>query len=115
MVRSLQNLDGKLTNDVYARLAAHQQQLGETLDEYLLAQKHQSGNCNYQAVSAENYEEAICESFISGLRMNPIYLQLLQNQILDLITVFDKSGSKEPAEKSSESFNSNRDIQIPKS
>lgn len=106
-IDTLQTLYVKPKNEVYARhqLATRRQQTGETLDEFLQALKRLSGDCNYEAVSAEKCkEEAIRDAFITGLLSNIIRQRLLENKTLDLPTAFDQARALEQAQKSSEAY-----------
>lgn len=103
----LKGLYLKPTNEIYTRhkLATRHQALGESLDEYLLALKTLSKDCNFKTVSAENNKEAyIRDAFISGLNSAAIRQRLLENIRLDLRTMFDQARSLETAQKSSEFF-----------
>ena len=105
----LQALFVKPRNEIFARhiLATRCQQPHETLDEYLLALKMLSKDCNFQSVAASKYrEESIRDAFISGLRSPSIRQRLLENNTLDLKTMFDQARSLELAIVNSESYSS---------
>ena len=68
-VEILEKLYVRPKNEVYARhlLAGRRQQPGETLDEFLQALKQLGKDCNYKAVTAEQYrEESIRDAFLVG-------------------------------------------------
>ena len=103
----LQALFVKPRNEIFARhmLATRRQQPHETLDEYLQTLKRLSKDCNFQSVTASKYrEESIRDAFISGLRSPPIRQRLLENNMLDLNTMFDQARSLESAMRNSESY-----------
>ena len=97
----------KPTNELYARhiLATRCQQSAETLDEYRQVLKTLSKDCNYQNVSSIEYrEESVRDTFISGLTSGLIRQRLLENNTLDLKTMFDLARSLESAARSSEMY-----------
>ena len=97
----------KPTNEVYAQhiLATKHQQSPETLDEYLQVLKTLSKDCNYQNVSSIKYrEESVRDEFISGLTSGLIHQRLLENNTLDLKTMFDLARSLESAARTSETY-----------
>ena len=103
----LQALFVKPMNEIFARhiLATRRQQSHETLDEYLQALKTLSKDCNFQNVTAAQYrEESIRDAFISGLQSPLIRQRLLENNTLDLKTMFDQARALESAIRSSESY-----------
>ena len=62
-------------------------------------------DCNYAAVSAvQNREAAIRDAFIAGLSSGYIRQRLLEENALELRTVFDKAQSFEDARKNAESY-----------
>ena len=77
------------------------------LDEFLQSLKTLSKDGNFQSVSASKYrEESIQNAFITGLRSPSIRQRLLENNTLDLKTVFDQARSLELAMRNSESYSS---------
>ena len=99
-METLHNLFVKPTNEIYARhlLATRRQQPGETLDEYLLALKTLSKDCNFKAITAAAYcEEGIRDAFITGLQSNTIRQRLLENTTLTLQAMFDQARALESA------------------
>ena len=64
-----------------------------------------SADCNFAAVSAvQNREAAIRDAFIAGLSSGHIRQRLLEENALELRTVFDKAQSLEDAQKNAESY-----------
>ena len=97
----------KPRSEIFARhiLAMRCQQPPETLDEYLQALKTLSKDCNFQSVAASKYrEESIRDAFISGLWSPSMCQRLLENNTLDLKTMFDQACSLELAIVNSESY-----------
>ena len=77
------------------------------LDEFLQSLKTLSKDGNFQSVAASKYrEESIQNAFITGLRSPSIRQRLLENNTLDLKTVFDQARSLELAMRNSESYSS---------
>ena len=106
-VGMLQALFVKPRNEIFARhlLATRCQQPHKTLDEFLQSLKTFSKDCNFQSVTASKYrEESIRDAFITGLRSPSIRQRLLENNTLDLKTMFDQARSLELAMRNSESY-----------
>ena len=85
-------------NEIFAQhlLATRRQQAGESLDEFLLLSK----DCNFKAVSAENYQkEMIRDAFIKGLLSQHIRQRLIENTTLDLDAAYKQAGSLESAQR----------------
>ena len=103
-------LDGayiKPVNEIYARhrLNTLKQRGGESLQNFYQRLKKLSVDCNYAAVSAvQNREAAIRDAFIIGLSSGYIRQRLLEENALELRTVFDKAQSFEDAQKNAESY-----------
>ena len=105
----LQALFVKPWNEIFARhiLETTCQQPHEMLDEFLQSLKTLSKDGNFQSVTASKYrEESIQNAFITGLRSPSIRQRLLENNTLDLKTVFDQARSLELAMRNSESYSS---------
>ena len=105
----LQALFVKPRSEIFARhiLATRCQQPNETLDEFLQSLKTLSKDCNFQSVTTSKYrEESIRDAFITGLRSPSIRERLLENNTLDLKTMFDQARSLELAMRNSESYSS---------
>ena len=97
----------KPKNEVFARhrLATCRQQVGESLDKYFQALKTLSKDCNFRAVTAAQYcEESIRDAFISGIQSASIRQRLLENNTLDLATMFDQARALDSAQKNSEVY-----------
>ena len=108
-IATLKALYIKPTNEVFARhlLATRRQRSGETIDEFLLALKTLSKDCNFQNVTAAVYrDEAVRDAFITGLQSNAIRQRLLENKTLDLSTMSIQARSLDTAQKSSEAYGS---------
>ena len=70
---ALQNLFVKPKNEIYARhmLATAKQDAGESVDEFILRINELSQNCDFTAVSAQEYKDHMKrDSFINGLSSN---------------------------------------------
>ena len=95
-VSVLKSVYMKSTNEVFAwhLLSICKQQPCESLDEFLQALKALSKDSNFKPVTAEQHEnEYISDSFISGLQSNSIRQSLLENNTLDLHTMFNQAQS----------------------
>ena len=76
------------------------------MDEFLQNLKVLSKDCNFKSVTAEQHrEEYIRDSFISSLQSNAIRQRLLENNTLDLGTMFNQARALEAAQKSVDSYN----------
>ena len=98
----------KPKNETFARhvLACRRQNPGESLDKYLQALKLLAKDCNFKAVTADEYrDDYIRDAFINGLTSPQIRQRLLENRSLDLQTAYEKAHTLEMAQKHSESFN----------
>ena len=81
-ITALQNLFVKPRNEIYARhmLATAKQDAGESVDEFILRINKLSQNCDFTAVSAQEYKDDMKrDSFINGLSSNFIRQRLLEN------------------------------------
>ena len=97
----------KPVNKIYAQhlLNTLKQKGGESLQDFYQRLKKLSADCNYAAVSAvQNHEEAIRDAFIAGLFLGYIRQRLLEENALELCTMFDKAQSLEDAQKNAESY-----------
>ena len=75
------------------------------MDEYLQALKNLSKDCNFKAVTTAKYqEESIRDAFISGLLSPLIRQRLLENQTLDLATMFDQARALDSAQRNSDLY-----------
>jgi len=83
-IKILKDLYVKPSNEIFARycLATGRQKAGESLDEFFQALKMLSKECNFKTVTAEQYrEEAVRDTFNSGLQSSLIRQRLLENRI----------------------------------
>ena len=86
-------------------MAIRSQLSDESIEEYFLELCDLAKDCNFKDVSAdENRNQAIRDSFISGLDSGFIRQRLLQNQTLDLETAYDQARTLDSAQRNSESF-----------
>ncbi|CAI9718276.1 Hypothetical predicted protein [Octopus vulgaris] len=88
-VNTLKSVCIKPRNIVMARhlLATRKQKAGESLDQFLNNLKILAKDCDFVAVSAEQYpSEMIRDAFINGLTSNQIRQRLLENKSVDLST-----------------------------
>ena len=95
------------SHEIFARhlSAARRQQAGESLDEFLNVLKLLSKDCNFKAVSAENYQkEMIRDAFINGLLSQQIRQRLLENTTLDLDAAYRQARSLESAQRNSDVY-----------
>ena len=95
------------SNEIYARhiLYTRRQSPVESVDDYLLALKTLSKQCNFRAVSGESYRnEYLRDVFITGLASSCIRQRLLENPELDLNTAMTQARSLESAQKIAEQF-----------
>ncbi len=106
-IEALKKTYVKPTNEVFARhlLNTRKQNASETLDEYLQALTTLIKDCNYKAVSAEqNRSDAIRDAFINGIQSSSIKQRLLENDTLELKTMFDQARSMESAQRNVQSY-----------
>ena len=77
----------KPTNTVFAlqRLATHRQQSSEDYHQYLQLLRVLAKECEFQAVTAAQYqEESIRDAFIAGIQSNEVCQHLLEEKTLTL-------------------------------
>ena len=68
-------------------LVTTKQQVGQSLDEYLLALQKLAKDCNFRAVSGDQYkQEMVRDAFINGILSPGIRQRLLENDRLNLET-----------------------------
>ena len=109
----LQNMYVKPRNDIFNRhlVASRRQSEGETLDQYIQELTKLSKECNFAAVSADQYrQEYIRDSFINGLHSREIRQRLLENNALTMEEAFEKARAMEMAQKHSASFSGTNSI-----
>ena len=107
-VNTLQSIYVKPKNEIFARHLLHiqKQTPGETLDQFAQNLKHLSKDCNFRAVSAEEYrDDIIRDAFINGLYSTHIRQRLLEEKQLDFQTAFNLARSLDMAQKQSQSYN----------
>ena len=106
-VKTLESLYIIPKNEIFARhlSATQRQQASQSLDEFLNVLKLLSQDCNFKAVSAENYlKEMIRDTFINGLLSQHIRQRLLENTTLDLDSAYRQPRSLESAKKISDVY-----------
>lgn len=106
-IEALEALFVKPKNEIFARhlLATCKQESGQTLDQFAQKLKNLSKDCNFQAVTAEQYRnDALRDAFISGLQSTDIRQRLLEKSTLDFQGAFDTARSLELAQKQSQSY-----------
>ena len=86
-------------------MAIRSQHSVESIQEYFRELCELAKDCNFKDVSAdENRNQAIRDSFISGLASGFIRQRLLENQTLDLKTAYDQARTLDSAQRNSESY-----------
>ena len=103
----LENTYVKPKNTIFARhlLATSKQEPGETLDQFVQKLQLLAKDCNFIAVTAEQYRDnSVREAFISGITSSAIRQRLLEKKELDLKTALELARSLEMAEKQNQSF-----------
>ena len=81
-IDQLKNMYVKAPNIIFARhiLATAQQKTGQSLREFLQNLQSLSKDCNFRAVTGEEYrQEMVRDSFINGLTSTSICQRLLEN------------------------------------
>ena len=99
----------KPKNIIYARhlLCTCKQESGQSLDQFLQKLKLLAKDCEFKAVSADQYlNESVRDAFIRGLTSAHIRQRLLENDSPDLEKVFSQARSLESAEIQSNSYSS---------
>ena len=94
----------KTPNEIFARhqLLTRRQQPEESLDNFLQELRKLSKNCNYKAVTSEQYrEEQVGDAFITGISSKHIRQRLLENAVLDMQSAFDQARALDIAQKNS--------------
>ena len=86
-------------------LATAKQDTGESLDEFILRINKLSQNCDFTAVSAQEYKDDIKrDSFINGLSLNFIRQRLLQSRTLTFAETHEKTRSIELTKLNCETY-----------
>ena len=107
-VKALKDIYVKPSNEVFARhlLKTRKQQNGESIDDFLQELRTLSKDCSFKDVDKILYaSESIRDAFIAGIQSNVIRRRLLENNTLDLDTMYDQARSLDIAQRSSESYN----------
>ena len=95
-IETLQKLFVKPRNEIYARhlLATARQNIGESIDEFVLRIDKLSQNCSFTAITALEYKDAMkTDSFISGILSSIIRQRLLENRTLTFVEAYEKAGA----------------------
>jgi len=106
-IDALEKLYDKKKNEVYARhmLASRKQEVGESIDAFLLELKKLAKVCNFKAVSAEEHRDNyIRDAFINGIQSTYIRQRLLENVYLDLSAAYDQARALALAQQHSASY-----------
>ena len=93
-IETLQKLFVKSRNEIYAKhlLATARQNIGESIDEFVLRIDKLSQNCSFTAVTALAYEDVIkTDFFISGICSSRIRQRLLENRMLIFVEAYEKA------------------------
>ena len=93
-IETLQKLFVKPRNEIYAShlLATARQNIGESIDEFVLRIDKLSQNCSFTAVTALEYKDAMkTDSFISGISSSIIRQRLLENRTLTFVDAYKKA------------------------
>ena len=112
-IAKLKNVYVKTPNEVFARhlLVTTKQQVEQSLDEYLLALQKLAKDCNFRAVSGDQYkQEMVRDAFINGILSPGIRQRLLENDRLILETAVQQARSLDLAQKNAEFYSQSRGI-----
>ena len=86
-IQKLNNVYSKKINKIYARwkLTNEKQKEGESMDAFANRLMILAKDCNYTDVTAVEYkEEAVLQSFVSGLEDSYVRQRILENDVVDL-------------------------------
>ena len=103
-IKILNDLYDKPKNVIFARhlLATCKQENGQSLDQFLQSLKSLAKDCDFRNSTAQQIrDDAIRDSFISGLSNSNVRQRLLENDNLDLQKAFDMARSLELAQQQS--------------
>ena len=106
-VAALEALYVPTKSEIYARhvLTTYRQENGQTIDQYVQKLRELVGDCNYTAATAEvRQDEAIRDSFITGLLSSHIRERLLEHQTLSLVQALNMARALETAQRHSLSY-----------
>ena len=98
----------KPLNKIFVRhyLATRRQESGESIDQFLVALKKLSKDCNFQTVTIEVYRDELAhDSFISGLSSSYIRQRLLEPKTLTQDEAFRYVVALESSQKNSNAYN----------
>ena len=94
-------------------LATAQQKTGQSLREFLQNLQSLSKDCNFRAVTGEEYrQEMVRDSFINGLTSTSICQRLLENRELDLQKAFAQASALEMAQRHSQAYEKDSGVQV---
>lgn len=108
-ITKLESVYVKLPNEVFARhvLATRRQHSGESIDEFLRELHKLSKDCNFKAVTAEQYrEELVRDAFINGISSTFIRQRLLENKSLNLEAAHCQARTLDLAQRSADAYTS---------
>ena len=111
VIETLQKLLVKPKNEIYARhlLAIARQNIGESIDEFVLRIDKLSQNCSFTAETALEYKAAMkTDFFINGISSNIIRQRLLENRTLTFVKAYEKARALDLARISSKSYSLNQ-------
>ena len=103
-IKTLNELYDKPKNTIFARhlLATCRQESGQSLDQFLQKLKSLAKDCDFKNATAhEIRDEAVRDSFISGLSNGNVRQRLLESESLNLQKAFDLARSLELAQQQS--------------
>ena len=104
----MESLYCKRPNKIFPRhyLALRRQESGESIDQFLVALKKLSKDCNFQTVTVEVYrDELVRDCFISGLSSSYIRQRLLEPKILTQDEAYRYAVALESAQNNSNAYN----------
>lgn len=106
-IKTLDEAFVKVRNIIFARheLAPRKQGENENMDQFLHELNNLASYCNFQSVSATEYQDKYTrDAFINGLRNSYIRQRLLEHPNLDLKVAFETARSLELAEEQSNAY-----------
>lgn len=106
-VQTLKSLYAPSKSEIFARhlLSTCRQENDQSLDQYIQKLRALASDCNYEAVTSDlRRDEAIRDSFITGLSSNQIRQRLLEHRTLTLAEAVEKAKAFEMAYKQSLSY-----------
>ena len=103
----LKGLSCKIPNEIFTchYSATRHQKSGESIDQFLVALKRLSKDCNFQTVTAEVYRDELTrDSFISGLSSTYIRQRLFEHKTLTQEEAYRYAVALESAQKNSSAY-----------